>query len=123
MLCLKLKHSNEFDNLMPTVLSSHGPFKLDKWITLMIRWIITDDQVCFAVYFLADCLWYKAINVIESKEFQDFILYGRDNITECDLPHQTNLIGQIFKAYEEEHCKLLDNFKVGHCYAVMSLYF
>ncbi|KAH9036032.1 hypothetical protein EDB83DRAFT_2180553, partial [Lactarius deliciosus] len=39
------------------------------------------------------------------------ILYGRNNVTERDLPHQTELIELIFKAYEDEHRKLLDGFK------------
>ncbi|KAH8990627.1 hypothetical protein EDB86DRAFT_3065252 [Lactarius hatsudake] len=25
--------------------STHGPFKLNEWIRLMIRWIVTDDQI------------------------------------------------------------------------------
>jgi hypothetical protein len=103
VLCLKLKHSNEFDNPMPTVSSDsspRGPFTIDKWIMLMIRWIVTDDQVCFVVYFpvsKANCRWCKAINGIESKEFREFILYGRDDVTERDLPHRTKLIELIFK--------------------------
>jgi hypothetical protein len=40
-------------------------------------------------------------------------LYGRDNVTESDLPHRTKLIQLIFKAYEDEHRKLLDDFKVS----------
>jgi len=56
VLCLKLKHSNESNNPIPTASSPHGPFKLDEWVTLMIRWIVTDNQ---------------AINVVESKEFRE----------------------------------------------------
>jgi hypothetical protein len=125
--CLKLKHSNEFNNPVPTAPSHHGPFKLDEWITLMVRWIVTDDQVCFITcspIHAADCLRCKAINVIESKEFREFVLYGRDNVTERDLPHRTKLIELIFRAYEEEHRKLLDDFKVSklrHCHALTSL--
>ena len=52
------------------------------------------------------------INVVEGKEFRDFVLYGRDNVTERDLPHRPKLIESIFKAYEEEHRNLLDDFKV-----------
>jgi hypothetical protein len=47
-------------------------------------------------------------------------LYGLDNVTESDLPDQTKLIKLIFKAYEDEHRKLLDGFKVSHP-AVFSL--
>jgi hypothetical protein len=41
-------------------------------------------------------------------------LYGlEDHVTERDLPDRTKLIELIFKAYEEEHQKLLDRFKVN----------
>jgi len=97
----------------------------------MIRWIVTDDQVCFIVrlpIFRTDyqCLAFKAINVVEKREFRDFVLYGRDDVTERDLPHRTKIIELIFKAYEEEHRKLLDGFKVSkldHCHSSASLMF
>lgn len=46
---LKLKHSGEVDHLMPAASSSHGPFNVDEWIRLMIRWIVADDQVRLAM--------------------------------------------------------------------------
>jgi hypothetical protein len=55
----------------------------------------------------------QAINVVESAEFREFTLYGRENVTERDLPHRTKLIELIFTAYEEEHRKLLNGFKVS----------
>ncbi len=53
-------------------------------------------------------------------------MYGHDNITERDLPHRTKLVELIFKAYEDEHRKLLNGFKVsepGNYFANMSLNF
>ncbi len=49
---LKLKHSNEVDHLTPgpAASSAHGPFNLDEWIRLMVRWIVTDDQVRFGIH-------------------------------------------------------------------------
>jgi hypothetical protein len=41
------------------------------------------------------------------------MLYGREDVTEHDLPHGTKLIELIFKAYEEERRKSLDDFKVS----------
>jgi hypothetical protein len=52
----------------------------------------------------------KAINVVESKEFQEYSLYGQDNIIEHDLLHRTKLIKLIF---QREHSRLKDDFKVG----------
>ena len=74
----------------------------------------------------ADYLWRKAMDVVESKEPREFILCCHDYLTERDLPHQKKLIEFIFKAYEEEHRKLLGDFKVsgsGHCHDFSSLAF
>jgi hypothetical protein len=47
---LKLKHSGDLDHpTAPTTPSHQGPFELDEWIRLMIRWIVTDDQVHFGI--------------------------------------------------------------------------
>ena len=40
-------------------------------------------------------------------------MYGHDDVSERDLPHWTKLIELVFKAYEDEHRKLLDGFKVS----------
>lgn len=50
---LKLKHSGNLGHsLVPTTPSHQGPFELDEWIRLMIRWIVTDDQVRFGIIFI-----------------------------------------------------------------------
>ncbi|KAH9970382.1 hypothetical protein BGW80DRAFT_1135566, partial [Lactifluus volemus] len=38
-------------------------------------------------------------------------LYGRNNLTERDLPHRTKLIEMIFREYEQEHQKALSKFE------------
>jgi hypothetical protein len=55
----------------------------------------------------------QAINVVNNKAFRAFALYGRRNVTDEDLPHRTKLTELIFNTYEEEHRKLLDDFKVS----------
>jgi hypothetical protein len=58
---LKLKHSSEVDHPMPVASSSGGPFNLDEWIRLMIRWIVTDDRVRLAIIFQ-----YQELNIFFS---------------------------------------------------------
>lgn len=50
---LKLKHSNEVPGLALTTPSrSHAhKFDLDTWHQLLIKWIVTDDQVCVIIRF------------------------------------------------------------------------
>jgi hypothetical protein len=50
---LKLKHSNEVPGLTLTTPSrSCAPkFDLNTWNQLLIKWIVTDDQVCIVVQF------------------------------------------------------------------------
>jgi hypothetical protein len=45
---LKLKHSNKVPGLtLTTPLRLHAPkFDLNTWHQLLIKWIVTDDQVC-----------------------------------------------------------------------------
>ena len=52
------------------------------------------------------------MSVVDSKEFRDFVLYGRENIEEGDLPHRTQLIQMIFNTYAKEHARLVNDFKV-----------
>jgi hypothetical protein len=46
---LKLKHSHDLNHPTVPTSSPQGPFELDEWIRLMIRWIVTDDQVRFGI--------------------------------------------------------------------------
>jgi hypothetical protein len=47
---LELKHSGDLDHpTVPTAPSHQGPFELDEWIRLLIRWIVTDNQVRFGI--------------------------------------------------------------------------
>ena len=62
---LKLKHSDDLDHPSVRTAPSHqGPFELDEWVRLMIRWIITDDQVCFGI-------------ISAGPELTDFLLFYR----------------------------------------------
>jgi hypothetical protein len=44
---MKLKHSDDSERPVPDAPSSQASFDLEEWIRLLIRWIVSDDQVCF----------------------------------------------------------------------------
>ncbi|PPR08205.1 hypothetical protein CVT24_001392 [Panaeolus cyanescens] len=67
------------------------PFSLDRWIELLLDWIIADDQ---------------SLNVIECPEFRRWALYGREGVTDKDLPHRTAITNLIHKMYTKEHEEL-----------------
>lgn len=49
---------------------------------------------------------------MDCKEFREFALYGRENVSDRDLPHRTKLVSLIFETYEREHRDLKADFKV-----------
>lgn len=51
--------------------------------------------------------------MVDNPAFREWALYGRNNLTECDLPHRTKLIEMIFREYEQEHQKALSEFEVS----------
>lgn len=75
----------------------------------MIRYLVTATIMLFSnmSYVIT-----QAINVVDNKEFRDFALYGRKNVCDGDLPHRTKLTELLFKTYETEHLKLVNDFKV-----------
>jgi hypothetical protein len=65
----------------------------------------------------------QAINVVDNPLFRDWALYGRNNLTEHDLPHRTKLLEMIFEEYENEHRKTLSDFQVSHFRTTFECYF
>jgi hypothetical protein len=54
----------------------------------------------------------QSINVADNKEFREFVLFGRDDITDVDLPHRTKLTELINKEYETQHAVLVKELAV-----------
>lgn len=46
---LKLKHADNSTHPTLSVSRPHGPFELEEWIKLLIKWIVVDDQVCYPI--------------------------------------------------------------------------
>ncbi|KAJ7288171.1 hypothetical protein C8J57DRAFT_1214380 [Mycena rebaudengoi] len=90
---LGLKHSSD-----ETQGSTKAAFTLEGWIDRLIRWLVVDDQ---------------SINVVDYKEFRNFVLFGRDE-TEKDLPHRTAVMDRILKQHAEVHKALVEEFKGKH---------
>jgi hypothetical protein len=58
---------------------------------------------------------------VDNPLFRDWALFGRTNLSERDLPHQTKLLEMIFEKYENEHQKMLSDFQVS-CFHAMFKY-
>jgi len=90
------------------------PFLLDQWIELLADWIAVDDQVHLLLSGLVlrlTLLFFQSLNVVDCPEFRKFALYGRKNVSDRDLPHQTSLTNFIYKQYLEDHRELVDEIK------------
>lgn len=66
---LGLKHSDKHGNsdlgaTQPD--APEGPFELDKWIKLLIKWIVSDDQVCIDVIIMDLFICSLHLNVASS---------------------------------------------------------
>jgi len=79
----------------------------------MTRFIIL-FMFSVSVPYLIVYLYSQAINVVDNRLFRDWALYGRNNLTEHDLPHRTRLLEMIFEEYENEHRNTLSDFQVSH---------
>ena len=51
---------------------------------------------------------------MDCQEFRDFVLFGRTDVSEKDLPHRTALTDMLFRQYGEAHEALKEELKV--CY-------
>ena len=105
-------------NLRPCTNSSAkdtGPFELERWIELMVDWIVVDDQVLFAMLFSVFALTdvSQSMNLVECPEFRAWVLYGCRNISDKDLPHQTALTNLIYEAYLKDHEQMRKDLQVA----------
>ncbi|KAG5637369.1 hypothetical protein H0H81_004794 [Sphagnurus paluster] len=90
---LSLKHH---DDEIPR----DGPretFKAEAWLEWLVRWIVVDDQACYMI---------QSVNVVDVPEFCDFVLFGREDVTEAQLPHWSALTDLIAASYKKRHDEL-----------------
>ncbi|KAF5358776.1 hypothetical protein D9758_008518 [Tetrapyrgos nigripes] len=61
------------------------PFNSERFLSLLIRWIVVDDQ---------------SINVVECQEFRDVLEYIGVDLKDGAIPHRTHLLELIFGQFE-----------------------
>lgn len=54
----------------------------------------------------------QSVNVVESPELRDLLLYIGAELEEADIPHRTRLMGLITERYIYEHKAMVDEMKV-----------
>ncbi|KAF5387624.1 hypothetical protein D9615_000715 [Tricholomella constricta] len=88
----KLRHG-PFENARA---SSEGrePFTLEGFYDRLAKWIVVDDQ---------------SINVIESPELRDLLLFIGTELTENNLPHRTKLTEIIVESFKKEYAELMND--------------
>ncbi|PPQ86446.1 hypothetical protein CVT24_010134 [Panaeolus cyanescens] len=72
------------------------PFSVQKWISLMLDWIVVDDI---------------PLHVVECEEFRRWVLYGARQASESDLPHNDALTNLIYEQYLDDYKDLVDEMK------------
>ncbi|KAF5372361.1 hypothetical protein D9615_009320 [Tricholomella constricta] len=84
---LGLKHSTN-DRPASGTMPEHGPFSLETFYLLLMKWIVVDDQ---------------SLNVVECPELRELLNYlGNDKINDDDIPHRTKITQMIY----DEHQKM-----------------
>ena len=53
------------------------------------------------------------INIVESKELRELLLYLNADLSDDDIPHRQKLTEIIFESYKREWSKLVNELQVG----------
>jgi hypothetical protein len=89
-------------------------FTLEGFHERLGRWIAVDDQVSphflLSKFSLMDLL--KSLNVVETQELRDLLLYLNANLKDNDIPHRTKTTQVIFESYHREWKKLVAELQV-----------
>lgn len=99
-------------NVDPDVEDSRPAYSRDGFLTALVRFIVTDDQV--STPFLGNCTWlidFQSINVVECPEFRDLLLLLREDFKDTDIPHRGkvhDIILHTWSTYFESLRKDLD---------------
>lgn len=81
------------------------PFSTKDLAKMIVKLIVAQDLVCFIILV---CLNYKfiyiciqSLNLIESREFRDLLLFLRETLNDQDIPHRTKLRSLIIEEWVE----------------------
>ncbi|GLB37952.1 putative encoded by [Lyophyllum shimeji] len=96
VLTNKLKGWETFGRAPEARGKEREPFSLEGFYERFVRWIAVDDQ---------------SINVIDSPELRDLLLYVGTQLDEDDLPHRTKLTQLIYERFQVEFKKLIEELK------------
>ncbi|GLB45637.1 putative encoded by [Lyophyllum shimeji] len=96
VLTNKLKGWETFGHAPGARGKEREPFSLEGFYERFVRWIAVDDQ---------------SINVIDSPELRDLLLYVGTQLDEDDLPHRTKLTQLIYERFQLEFKKLIEELK------------
>lgn len=55
----------------------------------------------------------QSVNVVDCPEFRAFVLFGRTDVSEKDLPHRTSLTKKLFDKFDAAHLALIEELKVS----------
>ncbi|KDQ51980.1 hypothetical protein JAAARDRAFT_210760 [Jaapia argillacea MUCL 33604] len=66
-------------------------FSVKGFLDRLVKWIVADDQ---------------SLNVVESKELRDLLLYVGVELKPDDIPHRSKLAQLIIEKYQEKHDQL-----------------
>lgn len=98
--------------------SEHAIFTVKGFLERLTRWIVVDDQVSYKYTSDSEaltCIWFlQSLNIVESWEIHDLLLYLNTNLSNDDIPHCTKLTQIIFESCNCEWKKVVDELQVSY---------
>ncbi|KAF8986458.1 hypothetical protein BDQ17DRAFT_1259637, partial [Cyathus striatus] len=90
----------EKHNENPTAKASpkRQPFSKEAFVEALVDWVVSDDQ---------------SINVIENEKLRSLFLMLREDLTDEDIPHRTQLRNKIMETWDNHLNRLRDELTVS----------
>jgi hypothetical protein len=90
-------------------------FTREGFLERLGRWIAVDDQVSPSLFYSQTFhKWtsLKSVNVVETQELRDLLLYLNVDLKDSDIPHRTKITQVIFESYHREWKKIVAELRV-----------
>lgn len=92
------------------------PFSLVGFYERLLKWIAVDDQVCVFINInemVAELTTRgQSINVVESPELRNLLLYIGTQLHDGHIPHRTKLSELITERFKVEHAAMIQDLRV-----------
>lgn len=91
-------------------------FSLQGFYERLLRWIAADDQVHIFFNNMLPSFVYplsQSIDVIDSRELRDLLLFIGADLQDRDIPHRTKLSEMIMSRFKLEHSKMVEEISVS----------